>query len=91
MRMLEISILERLKLREAQRGQLDADQLEMPVGAAGDRQGRGKKTFLDPKVVLDNFFGIEIDEWPAKIAETAMFLMDRQCDLQMIARLGYVS
>lgn len=89
LRLLEISILERLKLKEAQRGNVDAGQLEMPVGTADDRQGRGKRSFLDPKVVLDNFFGIEIDEWPAKIAETAMFLMDRQCDLQMITRLGY--
>ncbi|SKB72768.1 hypothetical protein SAMN05660916_02339 [Arthrobacter sp. 31Cvi3.1E] len=89
LRMLEITILERLKLKESQRSNLNAGQLEIPVGSADDRQGRGKTSFLDPKVVLDNFFGIEIDEWPAKIAETAMFLMDRQCDLQMIARLGY--
>lgn len=90
LRLLEIAILERLKLKESQRsGKIDAGQLEIAVGAADDRQGRGKTTFLDPKVVLDNFFGIEIDEWPAKIAETAMFLMDRQCDLQMIERLGY--
>lgn len=90
LRLLEIAILERLKLKEAQRSsKVDAGQLEMAVGTTDDRQGRGKTSFLDPKVVLDNFFGIEIDEWPAKIAETAMFLMDRQCDLQMIDRLGY--
>ncbi|MEU7331232.1 class I SAM-dependent DNA methyltransferase [Streptomyces parvus] len=41
------------------------------------------------KVTLDNFYGIEIDEWPAKIAETAMFLMDRQADLKLIERLGW--
>ncbi|MCP3769617.1 class I SAM-dependent DNA methyltransferase [Streptomyces sp. MAR25Y5] len=41
------------------------------------------------KVNLDNFYGIEIDEWPAKIAETAMFLMDRQADLKLIERLGW--
>lgn len=90
LRLLEIAILERLKLKEAQRNiKLNASQLELSVGTVDDKQGRGKTTFLDPKVVLDNFFGIEIDEWPAKIAETAMFLMDRQCDLQMIQRLGY--
>jgi hypothetical protein len=90
LRLLEIAILERLKIKESQRNlKVDADQLEISVGTADDRQGRGKTTFLDPQVVLDNFFGIEIDEWPAKIAETAMFLMDRQCDLQMINRLGY--
>ncbi|MER6449386.1 class I SAM-dependent DNA methyltransferase [Streptomyces venezuelae] len=41
------------------------------------------------KVSLENFFGIEIDEWPAKIAETAMFLTDRQADLKLIERLGW--
>jgi hypothetical protein len=41
------------------------------------------------KVNLDHFYGIEIDEWPAKIAETAMFLIDRQCDLKLTERLGW--
>ena len=40
------------------------------------------------KVTLDHFFGIEIDEWPARIAETAMFLIDRQCDLRLKERFG---
>jgi len=41
------------------------------------------------KVTLDHFYGIEVDEWPAKIAETAMFLIDRQCDLKLTERLGW--
>lgn len=41
------------------------------------------------KVSLDHFYGIEIDEWPARIAETAMFLIDRQCDLKLNASLGW--
>lgn len=41
------------------------------------------------KVSLDHFHGIEIDEWPARIAETAMFLVDRQCDLRLTERLGW--
>ena len=40
-------------------------------------------------VSLDHFYGIEIDEWPARIAETAMFLVDRQCDLKLTASLGH--
>lgn len=40
------------------------------------------------RVTLDHFFGMEIDEWPARIAETAMFLVDRQCDLRMKERFG---
>ncbi len=42
----------------------------------------------DLKVTLDHFYGIEIDEWPAKIAETAMFMIDRQCDLMLKERFG---
>lgn len=42
----------------------------------------------DLKVTLDHFYGIEIDEWPARIAETAMFMMDRQCDLKLKERFG---
>jgi hypothetical protein len=42
----------------------------------------------DLKVTLDHFYGIEIDEWPARIAETAMFMMDRQCDLKLRERFG---
>lgn len=40
------------------------------------------------KVTLDHFYGIEIDEWPARIAETAMFLINRQCDLKLKERFG---
>ena len=42
----------------------------------------------DLKVTLDHFYGIEIDEWPVRIAETAMFMMDRQCDLKLQERFG---
>src|SRR5680860_765822 len=41
------------------------------------------------KATLNHFYGIEIDEWPASIAETAMFLIDRQCDLKLTERLGW--
>lgn len=43
---------------------------------------------LSLKVTLDHFYGIEVDEWPARIAETAMFLIDRQCDLKLKERFG---
>ena len=53
--------------------------------------GNGQLSF-DPsqslKVRLDHFAGIEIDEWPARIAEAAMFLIDRQCDLKLRERFG---
>jgi len=43
---------------------------------------------LSLKVTLDHFHGIEVDEWPARIAETAMFLVNRQCDLKLKQRFG---
>lgn len=47
---------------------------------------------LDPsrmlKVTLDQFTGIEIKWWPAKIAETAMFLVDHQANATMAKTLG---
>lgn len=56
-------------------------------------QGQGQETLGGDMVraitvTLDHFAGIEIDEWPAKIAQTGMFLIDRQCDLKMEASFG---
>lgn len=69
--------------------------LELDVmGALADLQQGESSATLDAdwtqllKVTLDHFYGIEIDEWPARIAETAMFLVDRQCDLKMKVRFG---
>lgn len=39
-------------------------------------------------VKLSSFYGIEIEEWPAKIAQTAMFLADHQANLELAARFG---
>lgn len=47
---------------------------------------------LDPtlglKVSMEHFGGIEIEEWPARIAETAMFLVDHQCNSELAAEFG---
>ncbi|MEV0028984.1 DNA methyltransferase [Nocardia sp. NPDC050793] len=42
----------------------------------------------DIKVTLDHFYGIEIDEWPARIAETAMLLVDHLANQQMSVEFG---
>lgn len=36
----------------------------------------------------DQFFGIEIEEWPAAIAQTAMFLVDHQANLLLSQEFG---
>ncbi|MCT1941002.1 hypothetical protein POD19_12175 [Micrococcus sp. GPGPB33] len=43
---------------------------------------------LDQRIHIDRFYGIEINWWPAKIAETAMFLVDHQANRQLAAALG---
>jgi len=73
--------------------ELRALELDIMGALADNQQGEDAAT-LDAdwthllKVTLDHFYGIEIDEWPARIAETAMFLMDRQADLRMKERFG---
>ncbi|WP_151083872.1 TM0106 family RecB-like putative nuclease [Nocardioides cynanchi] len=55
-------------------------------------QGRSADLVLDPSemlnVRLDQFYGIELNWWPAKIAETAMYLVDHQANQQMLNTLG---
>ncbi len=53
-----------------------------------DRHQLSMDAKSDLKVTLDHFYGIEIDEWPARIAETAMFMIDRQSDLRLQERFG---
>ena len=47
---------------------------------------------IDPtlglQVSIDQFSGIEIEEWPAKVAETAMFLVDHQMNLELAELFG---
>lgn len=68
-------------------------ELRVMEGLADLRQTEGQTTLGGDlarviRVTLDHFYGIEIDEWPAKIAQTAMFMMDRQCDLRLRDRFG---
>jgi hypothetical protein len=39
-------------------------------------------------VDVNAFFGIEIDEWPARIAEVAMWLMDHQMNIRLSEAFG---
>ena len=43
----------------------------------------------DIRVTLDHFYGIEIEEWPARIAETAMLLVDHLANQQMAVEFGF--
>ena len=80
LRALELRILERLQYLQG-------------IGAGG----RTASTSFDLSLIFDeealevkasHFFGIEIEEWPAQIARTALHLADHQANLAMIDALG---
>ena len=78
LRALELDILKRrrdLDLTEATSKKVERAQLSLDVTG-------------DIKVTLDHFYGIEIDEWPARIAETAMLLVDHLANQQMAVEFG---
>lgn len=57
------------------------------------REKEGVKTAsmditLDQKVSIDQFHGFELNWWPAKIAETAMFLVDHQANRKLAREVG---
>lgn len=57
------------------------------------RKRQGESTGLldatmNQLLTIDKFYGIEINWWPAKIAETAMFLVDHQANRELAARTG---
>lgn len=43
---------------------------------------------FEQKLTIDRFWGFEINWWPAKIAETAMFLVDHQANLALAKARG---
>ena len=57
-----------------------------------DAMGYGGQAVTDiallARVDVDQMFGIEIEEWPARIAETALWLMDHQMNLLLAEKFG---
>lgn len=57
-----------------------------------ERRGEADQPLLDASallnVTLDQFTGIELHWWPAKIAQVAMFLVDHQANRRMERHLG---
>ncbi|WP_027020453.1 DNA methyltransferase [Corynebacterium sputi] len=43
---------------------------------------------LDQRMNIGQFYGFELNWWPAKIAETAMFLVDHQANRALAAAIG---
>lgn len=87
LRKLELDILVRLR----DLGVLEDSELSsLVVGKAGVSEGKNKRArSIEPLVTIDNFYGLELDPWPASIARTAMFLVERQMDQKMMEEFGH--
>lgn len=78
LRALELEVLKRRR------------DLDM-VSAASKKVERAQLSFDvtdDLQVTLDHFYGIEIEEWPKRIAETAMLLVDHLANQQTALEFG---
>lgn len=63
--------------------------LEIEVLKAQDGGGQRHLNIQTLSLVdVDSFFGIEISQWPARIAEVAMWLMDHQMNLRLSEAFG---
>lgn len=79
LRALELDLLKRRR---------DLDMEQIAVGKKVERAQLSLDVTASIKVTLDHFFGIEIEEWPARIAETAMLLVDHLANQQMAEEFG---
>ncbi|SKE39854.1 N-6 DNA Methylase [Mycobacteroides abscessus subsp. massiliense] len=79
LRALELEILKRRR---------DLDMEAIAEGKKVERAQLSLDVTSEIKITLDHFFGIEIEEWPARIAETAMLLVDHLANQQMAEEFG---
>ena len=80
LRRLDTEILVRIRELELARKDNDEFQATMFFDDRGEH--------AEIMVQLDHFFGIEIEEWPARIAQTALHLAHHQANREMECLLG---
>ena len=80
LRSLDTEILVRIRELELARKDNDEFQATMFFDDRGEH--------AEVMVQLDHFFGIEIEEWPARIAQTALHLAHHQANREMERLLG---
>ena len=80
LRRLDTEILVRIRELELARKNNDEFQATMFFDDRGEH--------AEIMVQLDHFFGIEIEEWPARIAQTALHLAHHQANREMERLLG---
>jgi hypothetical protein len=63
---------------------------EPPRGGGVSNAGGGMELDLDMllKLNVDQFYGIEIEEFPAQVAQTALWLMDHQMNMLVSENFG---
>lgn len=76
-----------LNLAYAKLREIETDLLVEKQNRGAERTASLDISF-DQKISINQFWGFEINWWPAKIAETAMFLVDHQANLKLAAALG---
>lgn len=76
-----------LNLAYAKLREIETDLLVEKQNRGAERTASFDISF-DQKISINQFWGFEINWWPAKIAETAMFLVDHQANLKLAAALG---
>lgn len=76
-----------LNLAYAKLREIETDVLVEKQRRGGEFTGSLDISF-DQKLSINQFWGFEINWWPAKIAETAMFLVDHQANLKLAQALG---
>lgn len=54
----------------------------------GTLQDMALDVTFEQKLSIGQFYGIELNWWPARIAETAMFLVDHQANKELAERIG---
>ena len=80
LRRLDTDMLKRIRELELARKNNDEFQATMFFDDRGEH--------AEIMVQLDHFFGIEIEEWPARIAQTALHLAHHQANREMERLLG---
>lgn len=73
--------------RELRRLEIEVLQALFPTDAHGLRASELDVQAIS-KIDVHQFYGIEIEEWPARIAEVALWLMDHQMNLALSEAFG---
>src|SRR5699024_2789979 len=77
-----------LNLAYAKLREIETDLLAEMHRRSRDSANVSLDVTLDQRLTIERFYGFELNWWPAKIAETAMFLVDHQANRQMAKALG---